>query len=148
MLDSDTFNTQDPNAEIFSEDNTWEKTTRASGSYSFPYRIQASVRFERRNGTPWARTAILDGGTQIPNITVRVEPIGSKQLPDVNLLSLRGEKRFGLSATRDLNLRVNLHNVTNTTVPTSVNTLSGSSYGVLTGQVLPRILTFEVEFRF
>lgn len=148
VLESDTFNTQDPNAEIFSEDNTWEKTTRASGSYSFPYRIQASVRFERRNGTPWARTAILDGGTQIPNITVRVEPIGSKQLPDVNLLSLRGEKRFGLSATRDLNLRVNLHNVTNTTVPTSVNTLSGSSYGVLTGQVLPRILTFEVEFRF
>ena len=55
---------------------------------------------------------------------------------------------LSLGAGRDLQLRVNLHNVTNTTVPTSVNSLSGSTYGVLTGQVLPRIFTFEAEFRF
>ena len=119
-----------------------------SGSYLFGYGIQASARFEHRSGTPWARTAILDGGTQIPNITVRVEPIGAQRLPDINLLSLRGEKRFGLLGALDLIGRVNLHNVTNTNVPTSVNTLSGSTYGVLTGQVLPRIFNFEAEFRF
>jgi hypothetical protein len=148
VLDSDTFNTQDPNAEIFSADTTWEVTSRLSGSYQFPYGIQTSARFEHRSGTPWARTAILDGGRQIPNITVRVEPIGAQRLPDINLLSLRGEKRFGLAAGREMNLKVNLHNVTNTTVPTSVNSLSGPTYGVLTGQVLPRIVTFEAEFRF
>ena len=148
VQDSDTFNTQDPNAEIFSADNTWETTSRASGSYLFGYGIQASVRFEHRSGTPWARTAILDGGKQIPNITTRVEPLGAQQLPDINILNLRGEKRFGLAGGRDIHARINLYNVTNTTVATSVNTLSGSTYGALTGQVLPRIYTFEVEFRF
>jgi hypothetical protein len=38
--------------------------------------------------------------------------------------------------------------LTNTTVATSVNTLSGSTFGRLTGQVLPRIATFEAEFEF
>jgi hypothetical protein len=144
----DTFNTQDPNAEIFAADNTWEWLARVSGSYLFPYGIVASARFEHRSGMPWARTAILDGGTQIPNITVRVEPLGSQRLPNINLLSLRGEKRFGLPRGQQVHLRMNLHNLTNTTVPTSVNTLSGSTYGVLTGQVLPRIVNFEVEYKF
>jgi hypothetical protein len=144
----DTFNTQDPNAEIFAADKTWEWLSRISGSYLFPYGILTSARYEHRSGTPWARTAILTGGRQIPDITVRVEPLGAQRLPNINLMSLRGEKRFALAGGQGLQLRVNLHNVFNTTVATSVNTLSGSTFGVLTGQVLPRIINFEVEYRF
>jgi hypothetical protein len=144
----DTFNTQDPNAEIFAADNTWEWLGRVSGSYLFGHGIIASARFEHRSGLPWARTAILDGGTQIPNITVRVEEIGARRLDNINLLSLRGEKQFRLSDRYDLIGRINLHNVTNTNVATSVNPQSGSTFGTLTGEVLPRIFNFEVELRF
>jgi hypothetical protein len=144
----DTFNTQDPNAEIFAADNTWEWLSRISGSYLFPRGILASARYEHRSGNPWARTAILTGGRQIPDITVNVEPIGTQRLPNINLLSLRGEKRFALASGHGLQLRVNLHNMFNTTVATSVNTLSGSTFGRLTGQVLPRIINFELEYRF
>jgi hypothetical protein len=33
-------------------------------------------------------------------------------------------------------------------VATSVNPQSGSTFGTLTGEVLPRIFNFEVELRF
>jgi hypothetical protein len=144
----DTFNTQDPNAEIFAANNTWEWLSRVSGSYLFPYGILTSVRYEARNGLKWARTAILDGGRQIPNITVRVEELGARQLKNIHLLNLRAEKRFGMGSGRELQVRTNLYNVTNTIVATNVNTQSGATFGTLTGQVLPRIVNFEVEFRF
>jgi hypothetical protein len=144
----DTFNTQDPNAEIFADNNTWEWLSRVSGSYLFPYGILGSVRYEARNGLKWARTAILDGGKQIPNITVRVEPIGTRQLKSIHLMNLRGEKRFSMGSGRELQVRTNLYNVTNTIVATNVNAQSGATFGTLTGQVLPRVINFEVEFRF
>lgn len=144
----DEFNTQDPNAEIFAENTTWEWTTRFSGSYLFPKGIMASARFEHRSGTPYARTAILRGGRQIPNITVNVEPIGSQRLPHINLLSLRGEKRFGLGGGRELQVRSNLANALNSNAATAITTLSGANYGLVTARLLPRVVNFEVEYRF
>ena len=48
-------NTQDPNAEIFASDNTWEWIFRTGGSYLFPYGILGSVNFSHESGNPWAR---------------------------------------------------------------------------------------------
>lgn len=144
----DEFNTQDPNAEIFAENKTWEWTTRLSGSYLFPKGILASARFEHRSGAPWARTALLRGGRQIPNITARVEPIGTRRLPHINLLSLRGEKQFTLPSRQMLAVRANLANALNTNVATEITTLSGANFGLVSQRVLPRIVNFEVEYRF
>lgn len=144
----DEFNTLDPNSEIFADNNTWEWLGRLSGSYLFPYGILASARFEHRSGNPWARTALLRGGEQVPDIEVRVEPIGARRMPNINLLNLRGEKQFRLASGQQLHLRSSLANILNTSVATDVSTLSGPTFGTLTGRVLPRVISFEVEFRF
>jgi len=144
----DEFNTQDPNAEIFAENDTYEWLIRLNGSYRFPYGILFAARYEGRSGDPWARTAILEGGEQIPDIEVNVEPIGSQRLEHVDLVTLRGEKGFNLGGGNELMVRLNLHNLLNDTAATSINSLSGSSYGRITGYVLPRIVNFEVEYRF
>jgi hypothetical protein len=145
----DDFNTQDPNSEIFAADDNWEWTSRLSGSYLFPHGIQASARFEHRSGLPYARTALLRGGTRIPTLTVNVEPIGTQRLPHINLLNLRLEKRFGLGGgRRELQVRTNLANALNTNVATAITTLSGANYGLVTARVLPRVINFEVEYKF
>jgi hypothetical protein len=148
IANEDEFNTLDPNAEIFAAEDTWEWLTRLSGSYLFPYGILASARFEHRSGSPWARTALLTGGQQNPDIEVRVEPFGTRRLDHINLLSVRGEKQFRVANRHQLQLRASLNNILNTTVATSVVSLSGSSFGRLTGQVLPRVVVFEVEYQF
>jgi hypothetical protein len=144
----DTFNTQDPNSEINAADDNWEWTSRVSGSYLMGHGILTSARFEHRRGLPYARTAILRGGRQIPTLTVNVEPIGSQSLPNINLLSLRLEKRIALAARREMQVRINLANALNTNVATAITTLSGSSYGLVTARVLPRVINFEIEYRF
>jgi hypothetical protein len=144
---ADIFNTQDPNAEIFARNKNWEWQARASGSYLFKYDVLVSVNYEHRSGDPWARTALLAGGSQIPDITLPVEEIGSQRLPNINLTSIRLEKRFSFHGEQ-LQVRTNIFNVFNTNVATAVETLSGPGFGTVTENVLPRIINFELQYRF
>lgn len=145
---ADDLSTLDPNAEIFSENKSWEWLARISGSYQFPYGLLASARFEQRSGNPYARQAILTGGAQIPNLTVNVEPIGTQRLPNINLLTLRGEKRFRASNGQEVRVQVDVANITNTDVATAVTTVSGANYGLVSARVLPRIVVFNAQYRF
>ncbi|MGH9162155.1 MAG: hypothetical protein ACRD2X_19490, partial [Vicinamibacteraceae bacterium] len=92
--------------------------------------------------------ALLRGGEQIPDILLRVEPIGSRRLPNLNLLSVRVEKRFGLPGGQDILLRTNVFNAFNTTIATEINAQSGTNFGVVTERVLPRIVDFQLQYRF
>ena len=139
---------QDPNAEIFPADNTWEWQARASGSYLAPYGIHVSANFEHRSGVPYARTAVFRGGVRIPNLTLRVEPIGSLRLPNINILHMRAEKRLSLPNRQNLSIGVNVYNATNTQVATAITATSGPSFGVVTGRLLPRYLEFQTQYRF
>jgi hypothetical protein len=142
------FNTQDPNAEIFAADRTWEWQYRASGSYRLPYDVQLSGNFEHRSGIPWARTAQVRGGVRIPNITVRVEPIGTQRLPNINMLHMRAEKRFELPRDQSVAAGMNIFNALNTQVATAVTAQSGSNFGVVTSRIFPRNIEFQVQYRF
>ena len=141
-------NTQDPNAEIFTADRNWEWLGRVSGSYLFPYGLQTSANFEHRSGTPWARTALFRGGLTIPSITLNVEPIGSRRLPNINLLDLRVEKRLNLPRRQQLQLQMNVFNATNINSVTSITQQSGPSFGLATAIVLPRIVAFSAHYIF
>ena len=145
---ADTLSTLDPNAEIFAENDNWEWLVRLSGSYQFPYGLLASARFEQRSGDPYARQAILTGGKQIPTLTVNVEPIGTHRLPNINLLNLRGEKRFSFANGQEVRVQVDLANVTNSDVATAVTTQSGANYGLVSARVLPRVIVFNAQYRF
>jgi hypothetical protein len=141
-------NTQDPNAEIFAADNNWEWLGRVSGSYLLPYGLQTSANFEHRSGAPWARTALFRGGATIPSITLNVEPIGTRRLPNINLLDFRLEKRFSLRPKQQFQLQVNIFNALNINDVTAVTQQSGPSFGLATAIVLPRIVAFSARYIF
>jgi hypothetical protein len=139
--------TYDPNAEIFAANNTWEWLTRASGAYTFPADILVSAHFENRSGIPFARTVSATGGTQIPSIVVRVEPIGTRRTPDMNILDFRAEKSIRLGNQR-LAVRLNLYNALNVNTVTSLNQQSGTTFLGATAIVPPRTAEFNLQFNF
>ena len=150
-----TLATYDPNAEIFTGNHTWEWQTRLSGSYLFPYGVQASANFVNQSGAPWARTVSVTGGKQIPSITVRVEPIGTERIPSANLLNLRLEKGFRINTGQKIVVRGQVYNALNinTVVTTIVNTInltqqSGASYGQPTLIPNPRVGEFVLTYSF
>lgn len=141
-------NTQDPNAEIFASDNTWEWIFRAGGSYLFRYGILGSVNFSHESGAPWARRVEFGGGRQIPTLVVNVEPIGTRRLDNLNLLDLRGEKRFSVGSGQEFVLRLNLYNVLNQPTVLGVQPLSGPRFNTVTSIVSPRVLEWGLSYVF
>jgi len=142
------FNTQDPNAEIFASDNTWEWIFRAGGSYLMRYGILASVNFSHESGEPWARRVEFSGGRQIPSLEVNVEPIGTRRLDHLNLLDLRGEKRFAAGSGQEFVVRLNLYNVLNRPTVLDVQPLSGPRFNTVTAIVPPRVFEWGVSYVF
>jgi hypothetical protein len=140
--------TLDPNAEINSRLNYREWTARASGAYLLPYDIQLSANFESRSGTPYARTVSFTGGQQITSQVVRVEPIGARRLPTINLLHMRAEKSFRLTEGQRLSVRFNVYNVTNISTVQTLTQLSGPNFERPLTIMPPRIAEFGVNYEF
>jgi hypothetical protein len=136
--------TQDnPNSYINTADFTKEWLIRASGLYRLPWDIGLSGTFESRSGASYARTASFSGGKTIPSITLNVEPFGSERLPEINLVNLRLDKSIPLATKTRLSVRANVYNAFNANPATAVTTLSGTSFGIPTAILLPRI--FELS---
>ena len=142
--------TLDPNAEINTAYKIWETTARLEGAYIFPWSVQLSGNFEHRSGQPWARTVnfAAPAGQPIPSIVLRVEPIGARRLPDINLLHMRLEKSLRLSEGRKLALRLNMFNVTNINTEQSITQLSGVNFSRPGNIFSPRIVELGAEFSF
>jgi hypothetical protein len=138
----------DPNAEILSANETWEWLGRVSGAYELPADVLLSSNFEHRSGSPWARTVSVRGGQQIPSMTLRAETIGTRRLPNLNLLNMRVEKSFGLDSNRRLALRLNMYNLLNVNTVLSVNSLSGDAFGRPTAIQAPFIAELGLNFTF
>src|SRR5262249_36584189 len=117
-----------PNAEINAADNTWEWQGKVSGAYNFPYGIVGSANFEHRSGDPTARQVLFSGGTTIPTIVLNVDPIGTLRLPNINMMDVRGQKRFVLGRGHSLEVRVELLNALNINTITNLNVRSGSNF--------------------
>ena len=107
-----------------------------------------SSNYELRSGDPWARTFEFTGGKNVPSVLANVEPVGTRRLPNINLVDVRLQKNFAMGASKRLEIRANVFNLINTNVATSVNNLSGTTFGVVLTRVLPRIVSFEAQFRF
>jgi hypothetical protein len=140
--------TLDPNAEINSALKYREWTARASGAYIFPFDIQVSANFESRSGTPYARTVSFTGGQQITSQVVRVEPIGTRRLPTINLLHMRAEKTFRVTQGQRVSLRLNVYNVTNISTVQTLTQLSGPNFELPLAIMPPRIAEIGVQYEF
>ncbi len=137
-----------PNGEINALDNGWESSTKLSGVYRFPYSIMFSGNYELRSGYPWARSVRFTGGRTIPNITVNVEPIGSRQLPDSSQLDLRVEKTFDLPKAQRFAVRANVFNALNANTTIEVTRLSGPNFLKPTEIMSARIWEFSMTYSF
>ena len=140
--------TYDPNAEIFAANKTWEWLARASGAYIFPADVQISANFEHRSGDPWARQVSFTGGRTIPQIRLRVEPIGARRLPNLNLLNMRVEKSFRLPDGHRLAVQANIYNALNINEALGVTPLSGPNFLIPTSITPPRIGEVGVTYSF
>jgi outer membrane receptor protein involved in Fe transport len=141
-------NTYDPNAEINTSDKTWEWLGRLSGAYRVKWDVLVSANYERRSGTATARTVSFTGGKQIPSISLRVEPIGSIRMPDINLLDLRAEKTIRLTSSQRVAVRLNIFNAANVSTVTSETVLSGPNFGRATAIVPPRTFELSASYTF
>jgi carboxypeptidase family protein len=137
-----------PNAEIFAVDEGWESSGKLSGVYRFPFDVLTSVNFERRSGYYWARTVRFTGGKTIPNITIPVEKIGSRQLPPSNQFDVRFEKSFKLNKGQRVAVRANAFNIINANTVLDVTRLSSVNFGKPTVIMDPRIWEFSATYSF
>jgi hypothetical protein len=81
-------------------------------------------------------------------MTVRVEPIGSIRLPDINLLDMRAQKDVRIVGGQKLSLRLNVYNVLNINTVTGQTVLSGASFGRPTAIVAPRLMELSASYSF
>lgn len=139
-----------PNSEINTLDDTWETTGKISAGYTLPFEIITSVDFQHRSGVHQARQAQFTGGQTIRSIVLNVEPIGSVDLPNTNLVNMRLAKRFtlGASGRHSLEARFDFFNMLNANFVTGRNVRSGSTYLVPSNIILPRILQLGLSYKF
>ena len=137
-----------PNAEIFSENKTWEWLARVNGAYRMPWDVTLSANFEHRSGVPYARQVLFTGVPVLSSLTLRVEPIGTERLPNINMLDVRLEKSFRLAGSQRLKVQANVYNAMNFNTVTGVTVRSGPAYGRPTGILPPRNIEFTAAFSF
>ena len=141
--------TFEPNAEIFASNQTWDYLTRLSGYYQLPYGVSAAVNYENRSNTRWARTQTFANVPEIGTINLRVEPIGTRHLPNTNLVNLRFEKAIrGLAPDHKLAVRANMYNALNANTPLSVQQNTGAAFGNVLTYVPPRIIEFGLVYSY
>jgi hypothetical protein len=136
-----------PNADFNQQDDNFEWISKLSGSYRFPYDIQASALFELRSGEPWARTVLFSGGTTIPTFVANVEPLGTRMYPTVHHLDVRAEKAFRV-AGQEMAVRFNVYNVLNSNMTLTANTRSGATFGRPLSILAPRLAEISASYKF
>ena len=112
-----------------------------------PWQVLASTSYELRSGDKWARTALFRGGTEIPTIVLRVEPIGSRAYNNIHLLDFRLQKNVGF-ATHKLSVRVDIFNALNINTVTSVTQQSGPSFNRPISIIPARNVQFGLNYSF
>ena len=110
--------------------------------------MQVSANFEHRSGDPWARQVSFTGGRTITPIRLRVEPIGARRLPNLNILHMRLEKSFRLIQGQKMALQANVYNVLNINKALGVTPLSGVNFLIPTSITPPRIAELGITYSF
>jgi hypothetical protein len=137
-----------PNAEINTSARFWDWAAKLSGVYVFPKDISVSAQLQVDSGTPYARQVLFRGGVTIPSITLNVEPVSSRRLPDVTQLDMRVEKSFTLRPGQKLGVRMNVFNALNTNAVLGVVRQSGPTFLRPTSIMPPRIAEFSMSYTF
>ena len=99
------------------------------------------------SGLPQARTVVVSR-PQSGTTTLRVDPLGTIRLPNINLTDFRVEKTFRVRNNTKVAARFNIYNLMNASTVWARVVQSGVSYLTPTSQLLPRIVSFSASFTF
>jgi hypothetical protein len=138
---------QTPNDNLFPLDNTWKWNGRATGSYSLPYDILVSATVLANSGAKYGRTVTFGRIPQLNTVTVRVDDVGSEQLPTFAMANFGVNKSVPFGRTK-VSVIFNIYNAFNTSAPTAARFLSGPAYGYATQVLAPRMLRLGARFVF
>lgn len=144
----------DPNNDIFADGavrNDEPHQFKLSGNYLLPGQITASGFYSARSGQPRQRQLVVSR-TMVPALTrasqtVRIEPNNVLRYEPVALLDLRFGRVFRFKGSR-FEPFVDLYNLTNNNTILGDVTTIGSSLGVVSSTVNPRIVKFGAKFEF
>jgi len=137
-----------PNDEFFPLDETWDWQFKLIGSYQMPWGIYTSAFFQHLAGDPLQRTYVFRNVPNATTVTLRLEPFGARREPNLNVMNLRASKRFALGGSRRIELDFDLFNALNTNSATTINSVSGPTFGAISVIVPPRIARFGATFAF
>jgi hypothetical protein len=79
---------------------------------------------------------------------VNVEPVGTRQLPTVNLFDMRVDKQFRLTQGHKVSVRMNVFNLMNADTPTIITGRSGANFGQVTSILPGRVAEFGATYTF
>ena len=148
-------NFQTPNDDFFPLDETWNWGMNFSAMYRLPAGVQLAAFLQAKRGLRGQRTNIFrsadpDGGTplrQLSTVTLRLEPYGSQKSDPITSTNLRVSKDFRLGRQR-WSFDVDLFNLFNSGVPTSMTWQSGPQFGAINEVLSPRIVRIGGRFSF
>jgi hypothetical protein len=125
---------EDPNIIFWNSNDTqttgW--TFKASGSYVFGRGVLVSASYNAMKGEPYGRLftvteqylRLADPHRTTPlvqgNMTIVAEKLGTYYLPAINMVNLRAQKEFVIGNTQQLQLMVNIFNLTGAETVTDV----------------------------
>ena len=149
-------NVQSPNDEFFLFDETTSWNATGSAVYNFPGDVTAAVNFQSRSGDNGQRTYRFsrndpDGGpsiNQLGNVTLRLEPYGSRRTGTMNVLSVRGSKFCRLGSGTRVAVNFDVFNLLNSGVSVDTDGVSGGAFGEIQSILAPRIARVSFDFRF
>jgi hypothetical protein len=138
-----------PSDRMFGDDG-YETSTlwnyKIIGRYTMPWEIGFSGSWKVQSGFNYGRTTVV----QFPGDgqrTVRVEPITANRYPSVQILDIRADKSFSFSRYGRLGVMLDVFNLTNSGVATSVRTTTVNYREVL--EILnPRVVRFGIRYDF
>jgi hypothetical protein len=145
---------------------------KVSGSYEFPYQIVFGANYRISTGLPVTRTvqlvtcsATVTTDCTNQNLSVNAEPRGSVLLPALGTIDLRAGRIFKMQSRGQVELTMDVYNLTNANTPYDVRTGTGLTTvryeGAATGATTsiptfmspvailgPRIIRFNVTYWF
>jgi hypothetical protein len=120
------------------------------GRYVAPFDIGVSGSWKVQSGFNFARTisVAMPGGDG--NRTVRVQPITDNRYPSVSILDFRLDKSFDIGRYGRVTPMLDVFNVLNTGVPTTVRTTNTAAapFQEVTAILNPRVIRFGFRYNF
>lgn len=119
--------------------------------YRLPWNFLVSGNLQHQTGRPWARQVRVSGLGFPSNPTIYMEPLdGSRRVPSLDLIDARVQKSFLLGAGTNLDLFLDMLNLTNTDATENVLSRRGdvTTFGVPSRFVYPRRLQLGARIKF